>query len=260
MTKSNIELSLSRRTMLRSAVASGVSLGAMSSFLKEGLAMELNTSLPKDGVVLFQGDSITDAGRSRKNTRANQADALGRGYAMLIASHLLADAPQQNLQCLNRGISGNKVPDLAKRWQQDCIDLKPSLLSILIGVNDIWHKLNGNYDGSVKAYEDGLKALLQRTRSDLPETRIVICEPFVLRCGAVNDKWFPEFDERRAACRRVSNDLGCTWVPFQEMFDEATQLAEPAYWAGDGVHPSLAGHALMAKTWLDVVGLRSKSE
>jgi lysophospholipase L1-like esterase len=166
----------------------------------------------------------------------------------------LADHPGAKLQAYNRGISGHKVPDLNKRWQADCIDLKPSILSILVGVNDIWHKLNGNYDGTVNSYETGLHALLQKTRDALPHTKIVVCEPFALRCGAVNDRWFPEFDERRAACKRVSDSMKCTWVPFQTMFDEATNdEVPPSYWAGDGVHPSMAGHALMAKTWLATV-------
>ena len=202
-----------------------------------------------------QGDSITDAGRSRQSSGANNTRALGQGYPMLISAYLLANHPERELQCFNRGISGNKVPDLEKRWQQDCIDLKPNLLSILIGVNDIWHKLGGNYDGTVKDYEDGLLALLQRTKRALPDTQIVLCEPFVLRCGAINDRWFPEFDQRLAACRRVGEEMKCTWVPFQEMFNKAVETAKPAYWAGDGVHPSLAGHALMAKTWLEVVNL-----
>ena len=172
----------------------------------------------------------------------------------MIAAAALAEFPAHKLQCHNRGISGNKVPDLDKRWDEDCILLKPKLLSILIGVNDIWHKLNGNYDGSVQGYEEQLTALLERTRKALPDTKIVICEPFVLRCGAVNDNWFPEFDQRRAACKKVAEDAATIWVPFQTMFDEAVANdTSPAYWAGDGVHPTIAGHALMAKTWLQTV-------
>ena len=156
----------------------------------------------------------------------------------------------------NRGISGNKVPDLDARWQADCLDLKPALLSILIGVNDIWHKLNGRYDGTVESYEKGFAALVRRTRDALPRLNVIICEPFVLRCGAVNEKWFPEFDERRAAAARVAKGAGALWVPFQSMFDKAVAAGtKPEYWAADGVHPSVAGHALMAKTWREVAGI-----
>jgi len=85
---------------------------------------------------------------------------------------------------------------------------------------------------------------------------LVICEPFVLRCGAINEKWFPEFDHRRAAAARVAKGAGAIWVPFQAMFDKAVAKgAKPEYWAADGVHPSAAGHALMAKTWREVVGI-----
>ncbi len=244
-------LALSRRSLFRSAALSGVGLGILQWLEQTSLAAEL--SLPENGVVLFQGDSITDAGRSRQALGANDFGGLGDGYALLVACRLLADHPDRRLQCYNRGISGNKVPDLALRWQTDCLELRPHLLSILIGVNDIWHKLNGAYAGTVADYEQGLLALLRRTQQQLPETRIIVCEPFALRCGAVNERWYPEFDERRAACRRVAEQLGCTLVPFQEMFDQAVQQAPPDYWAADGVHPTLAGHALMAKTWLQTV-------
>ena len=147
------------------------------------------------------------------------------------------------------------MPDLDARWQEDAIALKPAVLSILIGVNDIWHKLAGRYDGTVADYESGFRALLQRTLKALPDVRIVICEPFVLRCGAVNDDWFPEFDQRRAVAKKLADELSLTFVPFQSMFDAASKQAPPAYWAGDGVHPTLAGHALMAKRWREVVGV-----
>jgi len=213
-------------------------------------------SLKPGSVILFQGDSITDARRDRERGEVNDARALGGGYPSLIAAALRRDYSKLDLQIYNRGISGNKVPDLDARWKADCLDLKPSVLSILVGVNDIWHKLNGRYDGTVAQYEEGFGALLTRTRTALPETRIVVCEPFVLRCGAVNEKWFPEFDQRRAAARKVAQEAKATWVPFQSMFDKAVAFGTtPEYWAPDGVHPSIAGHALMAKTWRETVGV-----
>lgn len=212
------------------------------------------SGLKKGSTVLFQGDSITDAGRQKRDPKPNDHRSLANGYAFMIAAHLLANQPKDDLTFLNRGISGHKVPDLAKRWQRDTIDLKPDVLSILIGVNDIWHKLNGKYDGTVKNYHTEYSELIARTKRELPNTRIVICEPFVLRCGAVNDKWFPEFDQRRAAAKKVADQHKLTFVPFQQMFDDATKLAEPKHWAGDGVHPSNHGHALMASTWLKYTG------
>lgn len=244
---------VSRRRLLQTSLGAGAAL-AVGAPLAEA-APRRQLALEGVGVVLFQGDSITDAGRSRKDTKANSGSALGRGYPFHLGGQLLADHPGADMKVYNRGISGNKVPDLDARWQQDALDLKPDLVSILVGVNDIWHMLGGRYDGTVEDYENGFAALLKRTREALPEVRLVVCEPFVLRCGAVNDGWFPEFDLRRAAAKRVSTAAGATWVPFQSMFDAVAEISGPAYWAGDGVHPSLAGHALMAKTWRECVGL-----
>ena len=205
----------------------------------------------KRNVVLFQGDSITDAGRSREQAGIpNQQPGLGNGYAWLAAAQLLTERPAAGLKVFNRGISGNKVYQLAERWDADCLDLKPDVLSILIGVNDIWHKLNGNYDGTVAVYERDYQRLLERTRKALPKVKLVVCEPFVLRCGAVNDKWFPEFDTYREAARRIARAHKAVFVPFQAMFDEAVKYAPAEQWAKDGVHPTPAGAALMAHTWL----------
>lgn len=246
---------VTRRQLIETGVLAGGAILASGMAGPSTAAAAETSQLKKGSVILFQGDSITDAGRSRKSNGANNARGLGFGYPTCISNQLLAAHPTADLKCYNRGISGNKVPDLDKRWDTDCIKLKPDVLSILIGVNDIWHKLNGRYDGTVKDYETGFAALLERTKKALPDTKIVVCEPFVLRCGAVKDNWFPEFDDRRAAAKRVAKSAKTIWVPFQDMFDEAIKSAPPKYWAGDGVHPSLAGHGLMAKTWIETVKL-----
>jgi lysophospholipase L1-like esterase len=210
--------------------------------------------IQKGATVLFQGDSITDASRNRAaGANANDPAGLGKGYAWLTAAELLVERPEDGLKIFNRGVSGNKVYQLAERWQADCLDLKPDVLSILIGVNDIWHALNGNYQGTVEKYEKDYRALLDRTKKALPEVKLVICEPFVLRCGAVNDKWFPEFDKYRAAAKRIAEDFKAVFVPFQEMFDRASKIAPPERWAADGVHPTSDGASLMARWWLQAV-------
>jgi lysophospholipase L1-like esterase len=239
---------INRRTLIRQAAPAAI-LGTMAITKAEAKPFVLNQGT----TILFQGDSITDAGRNKKEPQAN--NGLGRGYPAHVAGGLLGKHTCLGLQIHNRGISGNKVPDLEARWQQDAIDIKPDLLSILIGVNDIWHKLNGRYNGTVEDYETGFRALLQRTQKALPQTRIVICEPFVLRCGAVKDNWFPEFDQRRAVAKKLADELKLTFVPFQSMFDNATKSAPPEFWARDGVHPTTEGHALMAQTWREVVGI-----
>ena len=218
-------------------------------------AQERPPLIAPGNTVLFQGDSITDAGRKRDTAKdANSFAALGSGYAWLAAAELLIDRPQDQLKIYNRGISGNKVYQLAERWQDDCLELKPDALSILIGVNDFWHKHNGDYDGTLEKYEADYLALLVRTREELPEVKLVICEPFVLKVGAVDDTWFPEFDAYRAAARDVAQEAGATFVPFQTMFDRAAKLAPPDHWAADGVHPTTHGAALMAHMWLNAVG------
>lgn len=210
-------------------------------------ASRLPSLSPSATVVLFQGDSITDCGRNRGAAEPNAAGALGNGYPLLVAGAALASHPDRGLKFFNRGISGNKVPDLEQRWDADTIALKPDVLTILIGVNDFWHKLGGGYGGTVKDYEDQYTALLVRTRQALPQLRLVVLEPFVLRCGAVDDRWFPEFDQRRAAAARVAAGARATFVPLQSMFDQRSTMAPPEYWAADGVHPTPAGHAVIAE-------------
>jgi len=205
---------------------------------------------PADGlVVLFQGDSITDAGRDRQVSEPNLARGLGNGYPLLVAAAALAAHPDGALRFYNRGVSGDKVPDLASRWATDTLPLQPDVLSILVGVNDFWHKLSHGYTGTVQQYEDQYASLLEETRRTLPRVRILVLEPFVLRCGAVDDRWFPEFDERRRAARRVAQHAGASFVPLQAVFDDLARKGVPQYWAADGVHPTPAGHAVIAEQW-----------
>ena len=142
---------------------------------------------------------------------------------------MLAENPDVELQIYNRGISGHKVFQLADRWDKDCVDLKPDIVSILIGVNDIWHGLNGKYDGTAETYAKDYRALVARTQQALPGVELVICEPFVLRCGAVNETWFPEFDRYRAAAQEIATDANALFVPFQSMFDIAVEHAQPSH-------------------------------
>ena len=251
--------SISRRNLMKSFTAAAIGGATLLVSGCKGLSSspgphKRNSIIKKGCRILFQGDSITDAGRNRnKEQNPNDSNALGKGYAYLIAAQLLAEHPDDELKIYNRGISGNKVFQLADRWDKDCLDLKPDILSILIGVNDIWHALNGNYDGTVKKYEKDYRALLERTRKELPNVQLVICEPFVLRCGAVNEKWFPEFDRYRAVAGKMSKEFNTRFVPFQSMFDDAVKKVSPSHWAGDGVHPSMAGAYLMAQEWLKTV-------
>jgi lysophospholipase L1-like esterase len=252
----NQSLALSRRRFVQTVGVGGAALaGLATAHSARGQADSAAAPLVRPGdTILFQGDSITDAGRKRGPDEANSRDALGGGYAWMAAFELLLDRPGDQLNVFNRGISGNKVYQLAERWDADCLALKPNVLSILIGVNDFWHKHKHGYDGTLEKYETDYRALIERTKAALPEVRLVICEPFVLKVGAVEDSWFPEFDGYRAAAKRVAEAVGAAFVPFQSMFDAAVKLAVPQVWAADGVHPTAGGAALMAHEWLKRVG------
>ena len=254
----NSKSSIARRDFI-SSTSTLLATAGLSALAWQAKGNESDTNHSKNliapnDVILFQGDSITDAGWNRdKGKEPNNQAGLGSGYAWLAAASILTDRPKDGLKAFNRGISGHKVFQLAERWDRDCLNLKPNVLSILIGVNDIWHTLNGKYNGTVEIYEKDYMALIERSKKSLPQVKLIICEPFVLRCGAVNEKWFPEFDEYRSAAKRVAKAFNTTFVAFQSMFDTAIQLTPPEHSAGDGVHPSSAGAALMAHTWLDTV-------
>jgi lysophospholipase L1-like esterase len=207
-------------------------------------------------VFLFQGDSITDCGRDRgAEAQPNHNQALGPGYAGKIAGGLLADYPSRGLSTFNRGISGNRVVDLYARWKNDGVNLKPDVLSILIGVNDTWHEFNWQNGVELDRYEQVYRMLLQYTLKKLPKVNLVLCEPFVLPTGVVTPDWVAEMDGRREIVARLAREFGTVFVPFQKMFNEAMKEAPAEYWTADGVHPTPAGHARMAKLWRQCVGV-----
>jgi lysophospholipase L1-like esterase len=212
---------------------------------------EVEAFFSKGDVILFQGDSITDAGRNRNVQLPNMAGSLGNGYAGLIAAWLLKKLATKDLTIYNRGISGNKVYQLAERWKPDCFDLEPDVLSILIGVNDYWHMRDGKYDGTPEIYEHDYRALLSDTMERLPDVKLVICQPFILTgTSVVDESWVEPFSAYQKIARKLAGEFDATWVPFQEAFDAAVHKAPATYWTGDGVHPSMAGSQLMAEAWL----------
>jgi len=245
-----------RRDFLKKAAAGSMAAISIPKVLYEFPASsnQKKIKLEKNNIILFQGDSITDAGRNKQNEGFNNPSSLGSGYAFLISATLLEKYASFELKIYNRGISGNKVFQLADRWDKDCLDLKPDVLSILIGVNDIWHTLNGQYNGTVEKYRNDYIALLERTKAALPSVKLIICEPFAVPgVKAVDNRWYPEFYEYQKAAREIAERFGAVFVPFQKVFDEAQKRAPGSYWTGDGVHPSLAGAQLMAQAWLKYV-------
>lgn len=204
--------------------------------------------------ILFQGDSITDAGRTSGVVTGNAKTSIGTGYPSLVTARLMRDNPGAELEFVNRGVGGNRVVDLYARWRIDCLNIRPGMLSILIGVNDVWHEENAN---GVEAprFERFYRELLNWTKDTLPNVRILLLEPFICRSTDTATAMLPEVEKRAAATRTMAKEFGTALVPLQRLFDDASKLAPPAYWAADGVHPTAAGHQLIADAWLAAMPL-----
>jgi lysophospholipase L1-like esterase len=251
----------SRRKFIKGAALTGVAafcLPAVSSFGSAGTnSLRSKNELKKDAVILFQGDSITDGNRGRDK---DPNHIMGHGYAFSIASRIGADYPEKNYQFYNRGISGNKVVDLEKRWQTDTIDLKPDVLSILVGVNDSTSLIT-NWEPVVTPgkYEEIYDKLLDQTRSLFPNILFVLGEPFILKGSRVNDQWdafCSDILKRQTIVRKLAEKYNAVYVGFQDVFNKALEKAPIEYWIWDGVHPTVAGHELMTREWLKQVERR----
>jgi lysophospholipase L1-like esterase len=245
-----------RRKFIRQVALGSVLSSIIPDIIAAAPAPKKSSSITlKEGTtILFQGDSITDAGRKKDTKDFNTTGALGSGYAMLAAATLLDQHPNKDLKIYNRGISGNKVYQLAERWDADALDIKPDVLSIMIGVNDYWHTITNGYKGTIKTYKDDYKTLLDRTLQKLPDVKLIIGEPFgVNGVKAVTDSWYPAFNDYRQAAKEIAESFSAVFIPYQTVFDEAQKKAPGIYWTGDGVHPTLAGSQLMAHAWLKTV-------
>lgn len=246
-----------RRNFLRKM---GITSLMMASFPAMMVQAKVSTVDNKDDngnglVFLFQGDSITDGNRGR-NTDLNHI--MGHGYAFSIASRLGADFPEKRLVFYNRGISGNKVGDLAARWQKDTLDLKPNVLSILIGVNDAGTRIKEGAP-TLDQYEETYKSILDQTRARFPEVLFVLCEPFILPVKNVKDKWelwHTEITKQQVIVEQLAKTYNAVYVEFQKVMDKACRKAPADYWMWDGVHPTVAGHELLAREWIRMVSKR----
>ena len=199
--------------------------------------------------ILFQGDSITDVGRVREDE-----SSLGQGYPRMLAERLGYEYPGQ-FRHLNRGISGNRVVDLYARWKVDALNLKPDYLSILIGVNDVWHEIEAQNGVEAKKYEKIYTMLLEETLEALPDIKIILMEPFVLHGTGTDKAWdvfSQEVAKRQEAVHRIADTFKLPLVRLQDKLNEAERIAPASYWLGDGVHPTPAGHALLTDQWIRV--------
>lgn len=206
-------------------------------------------------VILFQGDSITDAGRNK----SGEQTCAGQGYPNLVKAYLGTECPEEFV-FHNRGISGNRVLDLYARIVRDMIGLKPDYMSVLIGVNDIWHGLDHQNGTGAARYEKVYDLLIEDLKSELPDLKIMILEPFVLKGTATDnrddqpDRW-EKFNggvrEMALIARKIAQKHGLKFVPLQEKFDAACEKAPASYWLGDGVHPTPMGHEIIKRAWLE---------
>lgn len=203
--------------------------------------------------ILFQGDSITDSGRSREND-ANT----GIGYPTLVKGELGFSYPNQYI-IYNRGISGNRVVDLYARIKKDIINLKPDIMSILIGVNDVWHEFSSQNGVDADKYFKVYSMLIEEIKEALPDVKIMIMEPFVLKASATEDteecpdKWnlfSTEVKKRAAKAKELAEKYDLPFIALQDKFDEAAKLAPNHYWLADGVHPTTAGHEIIKREWI----------
>lgn len=204
--------------------------------------------------ILFQGDSITDCGRSRENDAE-----LGTGYPLLVKGELGYTHPGE-YEFINRGIGGNRIVDVYARIKMDIINLKPDYMSLLIGVNDVWHELGGVHNGVDAAkFEKIYGMLIEEVKEALPEIKIMILEPFVLEGFATKGteqepERFEVFEKevalRAAAAKRIAEKYGLVFVPLQERFNELCKVQDASYWLGDGVHPTTMGHWMLKEEWM----------
>ena len=248
----------SRRNFIKQAAVLGAAAVAVPSALN-AFPLPVDAEEGNNYTFLFQGDSITDGNRSR-NMDWNHV--LGHGYAYLIAARLWYQFPKKDFHFFNRGISGNTVADLTARWDTDTIAIKPDLLSILIGVNDTMHAVDGDKNFTTETYENGYRALLIQTKQQLPAIQLVICEPFILPVGKVKDRWNDfqrEISVRQAIAKQLAGEFNAIYIPLQESFNKAAEKNPPAeYWMWDGIHPMPNGHELFAREWIKHVSKKLK--
>jgi lysophospholipase L1-like esterase len=194
---------------------------------------------PKSRIV-FQGDSITDGNRGRS---PDPNHILGHGYVFLIAARHGAAFPEADLDFVNRGVSSNTILDLEKRWQKDVLDLKPDVLSVMVGVNDDVRGV------TLEQFEQVYDKLLNDVKAVNPKVKLVLCEPFLKPVGKVTER----IRTLQEAVGRLAAKHGAALVKFQPVFEAAAKRAPADYWVWDNVHPTYRGHQLMADEWERVV-------
>ena len=193
---------------------------------------------------LFQGDSITDANRDDENL---DNFGLGCGYALLLASEVERNT-KGKIKFVNRGNSGDRITDVYARIKEDIINLKPDYMSILIGVNDVSHELTMNCGVKPEKFKKIYKMLIEEIKEELPEIKIIILEPFILKGAATEKRWNDfnsEVKKLAAASKQIADEYNLKFVPLQNEFDKVSSDGDTRYWSVDGIHPTAAGHQII---------------
>ncbi len=200
--------------------------------------------------IVFQGDSITDCGREEHR---GSTESIGQGYAMLVAAKLGFEQPGE-YTFVNRGISGNRVVDVYARIKADCWNHNPDVLSLLVGINDVWHEVSSQNGVDVKRFKKVYSMLVEDTIERFPNIQMLLLEPFVLKGAATEENWNTFYTgacERAEVVRSIAEQYKQIFVPLQKKFDEAQDRFPQPFWIKDGVHPTPAGHQLIANAWLE---------
>ena len=208
----------------------------------------MSVPFQQNDLILFTGDSITDCDRDR-----NDPASLGMGYVAMAASRLWTEYPELNLRFRNTGIGGDSACHLLARWNEDCIDLQPDWVSILGGINNTWRRYDCNDPTSDALFEAECRELFDRIKNETT-ANIILCSPFLLHIDESVARMREDLDPKIGILKKLADEFDAVWVDFDAAFVAAQQRHIPSYWAEDGVHPSIAGHALMAETWRHVAG------
>ena len=204
--------------------------------------------------LLMIGDSITDASRT-KPAGEGLFDALGKGYVSLVDALLTANAPELGIRVVNQGTGGNTVRDLAARWEQDVTAHRPDWLSVMIGINDVWRQFDTprqtEWQVGPDEYEATLDNLVART---LPTVKgMVLMTPYFIETNP-RDPMRVQMDRYGAIVRSLAEKHGTLFVDTQAAFDTALAHLHPMTLAWDRIHPNLAGHMIIAQSFLRSVG------
>lgn len=241
----------------------------------DGMAQEIYNMLLRNGEttpgkrVLFIGDSITDGDWGKADGKPcitrNVYDLnhyLGHGFAANIGIYYLDKYPQRHYKFYNRGIGGGRLEGVQQRWDADVMAVRPDVVSILIGVNDSWLIKDTDYVFDYAAWEARYRDVIERTLAVNPDTRFVLCPPFLepIFFGGMTEVYRMRMECVRKLAqivRRLAREYDAVLVPFDTCMDtlfEKDKDTDVRRWTWDGIHPTYAAHARLAKLWRKEAG------